>query len=395
VLPVSIDAFTLTTAAGTGVQANFAALHSGTGGLRPNDFVPAAELKTWVGRIAGLDEIGIPEQWRAYDCRNNRLAWSALQQDDFRSQVAAACTRFGASRVGCLIGSSTSGILETELAYRDRRGDGAPLPADYDFAHRQSLFSVSGFVRACLGLAGPAWTVSTACTSSAKVFAAASRMLDAGICDAVVVGGVDTLCLTTLYGFHSLELLSDSPCQPFAAGRSGLSIGEGAGFALLSRDGAGEYALLGWGESSDGHHISTPAPDGVGALAAMRQALQRAALAPGQIDYLNMHGTATLNNDRAEEAAVFELFGAATPCSSTKGWTGHTLGAAGITEAVISLLCLRGKLLPANLNTGKFDPEFKCNLLAANRSAPLKRVLSNSFGFGGSNCTLVFGGSGQ
>jgi len=391
VLPISIDAYTLTSAAGVGVKAIGASLRKQSSGLRPNDFAPAIGLATWIGRVDAVEDVVLPTAWRDYDCRNQRLACLGLEQDDFPTQVAAARQRYGASRIGCLIGSSTSGILETELEFRARKNPDSGLSNSFSFSHHHSLAAVSDFVRKYLGLGGPAWTVSTSCTSSAKVFAAASRMLDADICDAVVVGGVDSLCLTTLHGFHSLELLSDAPCQPFASGRKGISVGEAAGFALLSRSKESDQALWGWGESSDGYHISTPAPDGAGALAAMRQALYQAALTPHDIDYINMHGTATINNDRAEESAVLNLFGGDVPCSSTKGWTGHTLGAAGITEAVISILCLHQGMLPGNLNTLEFDPAFKCNLIGANRSMPIRRVLTNSFGFGGSNCSLIFG----
>ena len=389
--PLSIDAYTSTSAAGIGNAALGNALLEQSTGLRQNDFAPAVGLDTWIGRVTALDSVSMPANWRDYDCRNQRLACLALEQDHFSARVAAARRQHGDTRIGCLIGSSTSGMLETELGYRSRAGQDNDLPNTVSFTHRQSLFAVSDFVSRYLGLRGPAWTISTACTSSAKVFGAASRLIDSGLCDAVVVGGVDTLCLTTLHGFHSLELLSDAPCRPFAANRKGISIGEAAGFALLSRSGAGEYALLGYGESSDGFHISTPAPEGAGAQVSMRMALDQAGVDSRQIDYINLHGTATQSNDRAEHAAVLALFGTGAPCSSTKGWTGHTLGAAGITEAVISLLCLKNNLLPGTLNTEQFDPEFTAELIARNHTAPLRRVLSNSFGFGGSNCSLIFG----
>jgi 3-oxoacyl-[acyl-carrier-protein] synthase-1 len=389
--PVAIDAYTLTSAVGIGINAISESLHKRISGLRANDFAPARGLNTWIGRVDAVDHEELPAAWAKYDCRNHRLARLGLEQDDFLRHVANARQCHGAERIGCLIGSSTSAILETEMGFRARRSPDANLPAEVDFRYRHSLFAVSDFVRGYLGLGGPAWTISTACTSSAKVFAAATRMLTAGLCDAVVVGGVDSLCLTTMYGFNSLELLSDTPCQPFASGRKGISIGEAAGFALLSRGNAAGPSLLGWGESSDGYHISTPAPDGAGATVAMHQALTRAALKPQDIDYINMHGTATPNNDRAEETSVFNLFGGMTPCSSTKGWTGHTLGAAGITEAIISMICLQQGLLPGNLNTREFDSRFHCDFIDTNRNKPLRHVLSNSFGFGGSNCSLIFG----
>jgi 3-oxoacyl-[acyl-carrier-protein] synthase-1 len=250
-------------------------------------------------------------------------------------------------------------------------------------------------VRARLALAGPAWTVSTACSSSAKVFGTAARMIAAGVIDAAVVGGVDSLCLTTLYGFNSLELLAREPCRPWDRSRSGLSIGEAAAFALLeplpAAPAPGAIALYGVGESSDAHHMSSPHPEGLGARLAMAAALEAAALRPGDIDYVNLHGTATPSNDAAEDRAVSELFGTDTPCSSTKGATGHTLGAAGGVEAVIATLALRHGYIPAGANTLEPDPALRAHYVLEGRAAPLARVLSNSFGFGGSNCSLVLG----
>jgi len=223
-------------------------------------------------------------------------------------------------------------------------------------------------------------------------------MMAAGVCDAAVVGGVDSLCLTTLYGFHSLGLTSGAPCRAFDADRDGISVGEGAGFALLEKNPAPYAAdamlLLGVGESCDAYHMSSPHPEGLGARLAMEQALKAAGLAPAGIDYVNLHGTATKANDASEDRAVHELFGGATPVSSTKGSTGHLLGAAGITEAIISLLAIEHGLLPGGLHTRNLDPGLRSNYLLENRHARVTRVLSNSFGFGGSNCSLVLGRTG-
>jgi len=223
-------------------------------------------------------------------------------------------------------------------------------------------------------------------------------MIAAGACDAAVVGGVDSLCLTTLHGFHSLELTSRGPCRPFDVERDGISIGEGAGYALLERTGAraapGAPLLLGIGESSDAYHMSTPHPEGLGAKLAMRGALESAGLAPADIDYINLHGTATRTNDAAEDLAVRELFGPGTPCSSTKGATGHLLGAAGITEAIISLIGIERGLLPGSPHTRIVDPALKSCYLMMHREGRVRRALSNSFGFGGSNCSLVLGTAG-
>ena len=290
------------------------------------------------------------------------------------------------------LGTSTSGLLHTEIAYRHRDAEGA-LPSDYRYGPTQNTFSVADFVARALRLEGPAWVVSTACSSSAKVFGNAARLIEAGLIDAAMVGGVDSLCLTTLYGFNSLELLSPEICRPWDAARDGLSIGEASAFALLERDANAppQGWLLGVGESNDGYHMSTPHPEGLGAIAAMRAALADAGLQPAEIDYINLHGTATPSNDSAEDAAVGSVFGTATPCSSTKGATGHTLGAAGGVEAAIALLAMRHGLMPAGLNGRERDPTLAMNYLSANRRASLRRVLSNSFGFGGSNASLVLG----
>jgi 3-oxoacyl-[acyl-carrier-protein] synthase I len=217
-------------------------------------------------------------------------------------------------------------------------------------------------------------------------------MMAAGVCDAAVVGGVDSLCLTTLYGFTSLDLTSRAPCRPFDAERDGISIGEGAGFALIERPGPDARALLlGVGESSDAYHMSTPHPEGLGARMAMERALASAGLVPADIDYINLHGTATRVGDAAEDLAVFTVFGSDTPCSSTKGQTGHSLGAAGIVEAIISVLAIREGLMPGSVHTETVDPSFRSRYLLRTEPARIRTVLSNSFGFGGSNCSLIFG----
>ncbi|MBK6852143.1 MAG: beta-ketoacyl-ACP synthase [Burkholderiales bacterium] len=396
-IPRAITHYTLASAIGLGRAATRAAMHAQRSGLVPCDFLDVA-LPGYIGAVAGVDAVQLPAALAHHDCRNNRLAWLGLQQDGFADAVLAARRRWGASRVAVVLGTSTSGILQTELAYRHRHADGS-LPADFHYATTHNTYSTAGFVSAALGLEGPCWVVSTACSSSAKVFGAAARLIDACWADAVVVGGVDSLCLTTLYGFNSLELFSHQICQPWDAARSGLSLGEAAAYALLEREPAPGQPVAGWllgcGESNDGYHMSSPHPDGAGARAAMRQALARAGLAPGDIDYINLHGTATPNNDAAEDKAVCAEFGSDlashTPCSSTKGATGHTLGAAGAVEAAICLICLEDGLAPAGLNRSQPDPELHAAYLDANRQAPLRHVLSNSFGFGGSNASLVFG----
>lgn len=389
--PLALTHYTVVNALGRGVAATLDALQSRRSGLRRCDFMDAA-LDTWIGRVDGLEAEPVTARLGEYDCRNNRLAQLGLAADGFDSAIAAARARYGAHRIAVIIGTSTSGILDTELAYRARDAAGQ-LPPTFRYRTVHENYSVTDFARRYLQLQGPAFTVSTACSSSAKVFASASRLIASGLCDAAVVGGVDSLCFTTMYGFSSLEIVSTMPCRPADAERNGISMGEAAGFALLEKAEGRDDAicLLGYGESSDAYHMSSPHPEGMGARLAMSQALQRSGLDAADIDYINLHGTATRANDSAENMAVAALFGKRTPCSSTKGWTGHTLGAAGITETVIACLCLREGLLPASLNTITVDPAFTMNVLLENRRQPVKRVLSNSFGFGGSNAALILG----
>ncbi|MEW6647133.1 MAG: beta-ketoacyl-[acyl-carrier-protein] synthase family protein [Pseudomonadota bacterium] len=388
-LPLTLSAYSTVSALGHGRAATLAALLHGRSGLRACDYA-GADLETWIGRVDGVEDVRLPAALAEFDCRNNRLAALGLESDGFAAAVAAARARHGAARIGVFLGTSTSGIEATERAYCQRGGDSGPLPAGFDYRHTHNTFSLADFTRRYLGLAGPALVISTACSSSAKVFAAASRHIRAGWCDAAVVGGVDSLCLTTLYGFNSLELVSRHPCRPWDAARDGISIGEAAGFALLEREGAG-VRLRGYGESSDAYHMSTPHPEGEGALLAMQAALDCAGLAPAQIDYINLHGTATPSNDRAEDRAVTRLFDGGAPCSSTKGWTGHTLGAAGITEAIFCALAIEEGLVPGSLNTEVLDPALSAPIVRATRRQDVRTAMSNSFGFGGSNCALIFG----
>ncbi len=389
--PIAISHYSVVNALGRGTMATLEALRSSHSGLSPCDFMDV-EIDTYIGRVDGLEEEQVVARLKEFDCRNNRLAMLGLAADGFESAVASARARYGAHRIGVIIGTSTSGILETELAYRQRDASGR-LPPHFNYRTTHENYSVTDFVRRYLRLQGCAFTISTACSSSAKVFASASRMIESGLCDAVVVGGVDSLCMTTLYGFSSLEIVATTPCRPADAERSGISIGEAAGFALLERAETCDNApcLLGYGESSDAYHMSSPHPEGAGARLAMLRALQRSGVDPAQIDYINLHGTATRANDRAEDIAVSSLFGSETPCSSTKGWTGHTLGAAGITETAIVCLCLREGLLPASLNTVTVDPCFRMHVLLENRNQPVRRAMSNSFGFGGNNVSLILG----
>ena len=394
--PLQISAYTATSAVGVGKEPLAEALEHSRSGLRANDFGPAP-LPTWIGRVDGLEEIRLPEAFAHWDCRNNRLAWLGLSADGFLEAVAAARRRHGAARIALILGTSTSSIGETELAYTQLDADGHFPPAQRRPAVH-TPHSLAMFVQEVLGLEGPSETISTACSTSAKVFASAERLIRLGLVDAAVVGGVDTLCGSVLFGFNSLELVSGGPCRPFDPDRDGISLGEAAGFALLERADAASATglqLLGYGEASDAHHMSTPHPEGLGAERALDEALARAGLAPEAIDYINMHGTASQKNDEVEGALVARRFPARTHASSTKGFTGHTLGAAGIVEAVISLLAIERGLMPGTVNSAALDPGFGPQIRLAPAHGEVRYALSNSFGFGGNNCALVFGKAAQ
>lgn len=395
--PLVLKHFTAASCIGVGLKQTLATLQEQRTGLAPCKFETVA-LDTHIGEVAGVDAQRLPGRLARFNCRNNRLAQLSLQEDGFAEAVAAAAGRWGQRRVGVFLGTSTSGILETELAYRHRDPGTGALPADFYYRGSHNSFSVADFARRLLDLEGPAVVVSSACSSSAKVFGSAYRMMASGLIDAALVGGVDSLCLTTLYGFHSLQLVSRLPCRPFDAARDGISIGEAAAFALLEKAPASLDAnavmFLGIGESSDAYHMSSPHPQGAGAQAAMVQALASAGLQPDDIEYINLHGTGTPSNDSAEAHAVATVLGSNIPGSSTKGATGHALGAAGALEAVICALALQHGFMPAGLNTTAVDSSLGVRYLLENRRQKLSRVMSNSFGFGGSNCSLVLGRAG-
>ena len=380
------------------MQQTLEALRQGRRALKHCDF-ETVDLNTFIGEVEGVDDVKLVASLAEYNCRNNRLAQLGLEQDGFNDAVNIAAAKYGRDRIGVFIGTSTSGILETEIAFRQRDTDTRALPADFIYSKTQNTYSVADFTRHYFSLTGPAVVVSSACSSSAKVFSVARRMIEAGLIDAAVVGGVDTLCLTTLYGFNSLGLLSTEACRPYDTERDGISIGEAAAFALLERPSSNlspeSVLLLGIGESSDAYHMSSPHPEGLGARMAMQQALQSAGLNSTDIDYINLHGTATPSNDAAEAKAVCAVFGNDVPCNSSKGATGHTLGAAGAVEAVICALALQNGFIPGGLNTQVVDPLLNLNYQLKNRNQPLKCVMSNSFGFGGTNCSLIFGLAGQ
>lgn len=393
--PVAVTACTATCAAGTGLDALVAAITEHRSALTANTF-GEPPLATFTGRVAGLEGLRVPDAWPAYDARVTRLAWASLQADGFADAVAAARMRHGAQRVGLVLGTSASTIGASEDAYRRLAPDGG-FPPDLRSEALNTLHAVAQFSGFALGLEGPAVTVSTACSSSAKAFATGERWLRLGLVDAVVVGGVEALSNSLLYGFRSLGLVGEAPCRPFDAARAGISIGEGAGWALLER-GTGPVTLLGYGESNDAHHMSAPHPQGAGAEAALDDALARAGLAADAVGHVNLHGTASAQNDEVEAALVARRYAPTVHASATKGLTGHTMGAAGAIEAAICWLALTRDLLAGSPGTETVDAAFGSVFAQQLQRRPAQRrvdvVSSHSFGFGGNNCVLLFGRGG-
>lgn len=386
--PLTITAYTATSALGQGRAAHADALHARRGGLRSNDFTTTG-LTCSIGRVHGVEEVVLPAALARFDCRNNRLAWLGLGADAFVDSARDCIGRHGAARVALILGTSTASIGATEEAYREL--DDGRFPAHLREPALHTPHSLGLFLEAALGTRGPCLTVATACSSSAKIFAKAERLIRLGIVDAAILAGVDTLCDSVIFGFNSLGLVSSQACRPFDAERNGISIGEAAGFAIVEREGGPDAPLLlGYGESSDAHHMSTPHPQGLGARLALADALVRAGIEPHQVDYINLHGTATVKNDEVEAALVADVFDATTRASSTKGYTGHTLGAAGILESVLTLLAMRDGIVPGTLNSQHLDPVCGPQLALANEAREIHIALSNSFGFGGNNCTLAF-----
>jgi 3-oxoacyl-[acyl-carrier-protein] synthase-1 len=387
--PCSISAYTLTCAAGAGMTAIRNSIAGSTSGLSSTPW-PGCDFPTWLGRVPELDQS--PALAPRWDSRNNRLAKLGLENDDFIEHVAETKRRFGSARCGIIIGTSTSSIGRTEAGYRHATDDDR-FPPEFLQPEVHNPHSTAAFIADMLGIGGPTMTVSTACSSSARVFGSAARWLDCGIVDAVLVGGVDSLCLSVIYGFHSLQLVSSVPCRPFDQDRNGISLGEAAGFAIVSRDRISELpvSLLGYGESLDAYHMSSAHPEGLGARLAMQAAIERGGLTFEQINYLNTHGTGTRVNDSVEGKICAELFGDTTLISGTKGWTGHTLGAAGISEIVISIDAMRTGLVPGTLNLQQPDESIPLPLLTENIESDIRTVMSNSFGFGGNNCSVIFG----
>ncbi len=377
-----------TTAAADNIEQLRVAIQNQKSGLQKNDF-EYSDLDTWIGRVAAIDHLDLGK-WQS---RNNAMAAYGLKQGTIPQQLENLKDRFSPGRLGIVMGSSTSSIDRTETAYRHLDENGA-LTTEYQQPTVHNPHGPGLFVAHQTGITGPAITINTACSSSAKVFATGARWLQSHVVDAVLVGGVDSLCYSVLHGFDSLQLLSQNPCKPFDNDRDGINLGEASGYAILMRAEDCEtdtgIELAGYGESSDAYHMSHPHPEGLGAQHAIESALSMAKLPAKEIDYINLHGTSSQANDTIEGKLIGSMFPASTQCSSTKGWMAHTLGAAGITEALIAIDAARTDLIPGSLNLSTLDSELDFSIQAENIERSLTHVVSNSFGFGGNNCCLVF-----
>ncbi|MBC9249088.1 beta-ketoacyl-[acyl-carrier-protein] synthase II [Pseudomonas alcaligenes] len=392
-MPSYLNALGLLCALGNGKQAVASALLAGDASGMRGEHGWVGERVLTVGAVR--DALPpLPTSSSQPASRNNQLLLAAALQ--IESELRAAIAQYGPTRVGLVLGTSTSGIDEASQSIAEYVNHGA-LPAHYHYA-QQELAAPASFLAEWLGLAGPVYCQSTACTSSARALLSAHRLLQQGLCDAVICGGVDSLCRLTLNGFSALEAVSAEPCNPFSVNRHGINIGEGAALFLMTKE-SSPIAFFGGGASSDAHHISAPHPEGLGAQAAMRKALSSAGVTAEEIDYLNLHGTATAHNDAMESQAVRALFPAGLACSSSKPLTGHTLGAAGALEAAFCWLVLSEHnpdgLLPPHLWDGQADPALPPLQLTERgtrlRRTTQRRLMSNSFAFGGNNVSLILG----
>lgn len=379
---IPITSIALANCVGLSLQAALDAVFAGNTGLRRQRLVDdlAAPYTGVVGvvRLTGAQaEHGLSRQ--------ARLAWAGAEQ--VAAAARRACRRWGGQRVALILGTSTGGIAASERAYAALR-QGAEIPHDYSFEKQHAFNGVADMLARQLGILGPAYVVSTACSSSAKALAAAGRLIATGVIDAALVGGVDSLCLTTLLGFHSLGVVSPEICRPFAAGRDGISIGEGAAFMLLERDGDAAAFLLSVGESGDAHHMAHPHPEGRGAEQAMRQAIGEASIEPRQVGYVNAHGTGTLLNDAIEASAIERVFGRSPLVSSTKAATGHLLGACGVTEAAFAAAAIERASVPGN-GVAPLSEGLGIDVCQQTRPRELDYVVSNSLAFGGSNASVL------
>ncbi|MDR3416521.1 MAG: beta-ketoacyl synthase N-terminal-like domain-containing protein [Nevskia sp.] len=392
IAPTYVTAFTLTSALGVGNAATLDSIRNKASGLREHSMGDLG--RTWFGFVDSQALRPINGELAAYDNDCTRIVQTALEQDGFTEAVERAKSRYGKNRIGCFLGTITSGIHVIEELYRDHEvALDRPPPLNLKCAYSVSLDAIMQYVRRKLDFTGPYATIGTACSSSAKVFATAHRYLQMGFCDAAIVAGVEGYSETLINGFRSLGVLSTEPCRPWDSARDGISIGAAAGFALLEREPLQDdaLALVGYGETADGHDMTAPHPEGKGIETAMLHALERAGLDAKDIDYINAHGSATPMNDMAEDAAVHRIFGDRVPVSSTKGLTGHTQGAAGITEAIILMLGMQNDLVPGIHNTREIADGLKCNVSLDNQTRRIRYGLTNSMGFGGNNAVLIFG----
>lgn len=408
-MPVYLNALGLNCALGQGKQAVASALFAGDSSGMQAQSGWVTERALTVGSVPG-DLPELPKLPGHPPSRNNQLLLAAALE--IEPALRAAIAQFGPERVAIILGTSTSGIEEASQSIAEYFKQGE-LPAHYDYA-QQELAEPANFLSDWLGLSGPCFSISTACTSGARALLSAQRLLNLGVCDAVICGGVDSLCRLTLNGFSALEAVSAERCNPFSVNRHGINIGEGAALFLMTKEpmsrapldgaatvprSAAAIALLGGGASCDAHHISAPQPDGHGAQSAMRKALQAAGISATQVNYLNLHGTATTHNDAMESLAVQAIFPHGVPCSSSKPMVGHTLGAAGALEAAFCWLTLSEynpeHLLPPHLWDGEADPSLPAlNLVQAGTHIAVnrpRRLMSNSFAFGGNNISLLLG----
>ncbi|HEX3694691.1 MAG TPA: beta-ketoacyl-ACP synthase [Polyangia bacterium] len=381
----AVTAYAAVNALGTSTRQVIAALGAGRSGVRACPLEVPFTAPT--GAVA--DPLpALPARLAAHDSRTARLAVAGLAE--ILPAIARAVAGRGAGRVALVVGTTTAGLGRTEQAYGVFRRTGA-LPVDYDVHRQHSFGSLIEAVRVTAGIGGPAYVVSTACSASAKAIASAQRLLDNDVADAVIVGGVDGLCQITLRGFHSLDILSDEACRPFSTARKGINLGEGAAYLLLERDGDAATALLGSGESSDAYHMTAPHPEGQGARAAMAGALAQAGLHPTEIDHINAHSPGTRQNDLSEGKAITSLFGGEVPVASTKGYTGHLLGAGGVTEAIFAMVAVEQGWIPASMGADPVDAALGLNVPTRRMERCCRAVLSNSFAFGGNNVSVIFG----
>lgn len=399
--PLAITAMSLVNAMGKSTDEVLAALFAGRSGLLPSvgESLPlSVPFPTFVGAIPG-ELVSLPTRFGRYDTRLARIGWQALEE--IREDVESAIARWGKRRVAVLIGTSTGGLDATEVAYRTW-GESGEVPASFDLRYQHDFNALGELIAESLGVEGPVYVVSTACSSSAKVHASAARLMDLGLIDAALVGGIDSLCRMTLHGFRGLGILSETRCKPFAADRNGINIGEGAGLMLVERvtDATDARALayvLGAGESSDAYNMSSPEPSGRGAKEAMQRAIESGALQASDVGLVIAHGTATQQNDVAEALAIEAVVGLETPVISTKAYTGHQLGAAGATSAVFAASIVARGEIPPSLGAEPLDETLRVRVLPdgakglagfpSGKAAP-RVVLANAFAFGGSNVCL-------